>query len=204
MIYSTREAPDSPANASPPGARCSTWPTRSMIRSGPVRSSPAEYRRPPKSPTLPAPLVAQQNVRHDALPLQNRISILRYSGNQMFTEVDTCRKYVVPTRHAIALRRRQLQGAGWDRDPHSIAEQRLFTESRIIVRGRLAGRGSASAESQFTLPGVPRLPPVSRHGNADEIIGKFVGAGRLRTGSETSRRARKLRRGGCEIFLRQP
>jgi type I restriction enzyme, R subunit len=49
-------------------------------------------------------------------------------------EADTCRKYVVP----------QLQVAGWDTDPHSIAEQRSFTDGRIVVAGtkprRLAGK----------------------------------------------------------------
>jgi type I restriction enzyme R subunit len=37
-------------------------------------------------------------------------------------EADTCRKFVVP----------KLQGAGWDTDPHSIAEQRTFTDGRIF------------------------------------------------------------------------
>ncbi len=40
----------------------------------------------------------------------------------MLTEADTCRKFVVP----------RLQAAGWDNDPHSIAEQRTFTDGRII------------------------------------------------------------------------
>jgi type I site-specific restriction endonuclease len=40
-------------------------------------------------------------------------------------EADTCRKYVVP----------KLTEAGWDDDPHSIAEQRTFTDGRIIVAG---------------------------------------------------------------------
>lgn len=48
----------------------------------------------------------------------------------MLTEADTCRKYVVP----------KLQGAGWDNNPHSIAEQRFFTDGRIIVRGSQATR----------------------------------------------------------------
>ena len=39
----------------------------------------------------------------------------------MPTEADTCRKFVVP----------RLQAAGWDNDPHSIAEQRYFTAGRI-------------------------------------------------------------------------
>jgi type I restriction enzyme R subunit len=42
-----------------------------------------------------------------------------------WNEADTCRKFVVP----------KLQAAGWDDDPHSIAEQRTFTDGRIVVRG---------------------------------------------------------------------
>lgn len=43
----------------------------------------------------------------------------------MATEADTCRKYVVP----------RLQSAGWDDEPHSIAEQRTFTDGRIVPAG---------------------------------------------------------------------
>ncbi len=46
------------------------------------------------------------------------------------TEADTCRQYVVP----------KLQAAGWDGDPHSIAEQRTFTAGRIVVAGTKATR----------------------------------------------------------------
>jgi type I restriction enzyme R subunit len=46
------------------------------------------------------------------------------------TEADTCRQYVVP----------KLQAAGWDADPHSIAEQRQFTAGRIIPVGKTATR----------------------------------------------------------------
>jgi type I restriction enzyme R subunit len=42
------------------------------------------------------------------------------------SEADTCRKFVVP----------QLQSAGWDNDPHSIAEQRTITDGRIVPVGR--------------------------------------------------------------------
>ena len=42
------------------------------------------------------------------------------------TEADTCRRYVVPA----------LQAAGWDSDPHSIAEQRTITDGRIVPVGR--------------------------------------------------------------------
>ncbi len=44
----------------------------------------------------------------------------------MLTEADTCRKYVVP----------KLQAAGWDNDPHSIAEQRTITDGRIVPVGK--------------------------------------------------------------------
>ena len=42
------------------------------------------------------------------------------------TEADTCRKHVVPA----------LQGAGWDSDPHIIAEQRTITDGRIVPVGK--------------------------------------------------------------------
>ena len=44
----------------------------------------------------------------------------------MPTEADTCRKYVVP----------KLQAAGWDDEPHSIAEQRTITDGRIVPVGK--------------------------------------------------------------------
>jgi type I restriction enzyme R subunit len=47
------------------------------------------------------------------------------------TEADTCRKYVVP----------RLQAAGWDSDPHSINEQRTFTDGRVVFVAGKARRG---------------------------------------------------------------
>ena len=44
----------------------------------------------------------------------------------MPNEADTCRKFVVP----------KLQAAGWDDEPHSIAEQRTITDGRIIPVGK--------------------------------------------------------------------
>lgn len=44
----------------------------------------------------------------------------------MPTEADTCRKFVVP----------RLQAAGWDNEPHSIAEQRTITDGRIVPMGK--------------------------------------------------------------------
>jgi type I restriction enzyme R subunit len=48
----------------------------------------------------------------------------------MGTEADTCRQYVLP----------KLLAAGWDTEPHSIAEQRTFTDGRIFVLGDKTGR----------------------------------------------------------------
>jgi type I restriction enzyme R subunit len=48
----------------------------------------------------------------------------------MLTEADTCRKFVVP----------KLQQAGWENDPHSITEQRYFTDGRIVVHGSTGKR----------------------------------------------------------------
>ena len=44
----------------------------------------------------------------------------------MPSEADTCRKFVVPL----------LQAAGWDNEPHSIAEQRTITDGRIVPVGK--------------------------------------------------------------------
>lgn len=41
-------------------------------------------------------------------------------------EADTCRKLVVP----------RLQAAGWEIEPHSIAEQRTITDGRIVPAGK--------------------------------------------------------------------
>ncbi len=42
------------------------------------------------------------------------------------SEADTCRKFVVP----------KLQAAGWEKEPHSIAEQRTITDGRIVPVGK--------------------------------------------------------------------
>ncbi len=55
------------------------------------------------------------------------------------TEADTCRKFVVPL----------LQKAGWDNDPHSIAEQRYFTAGRIVSQGQTARRRPGKRADQF-------------------------------------------------------
>lgn len=45
-------------------------------------------------------------------------------------EADTCRLLITP----------KLQAAGWEQEPHSIAEQRYYTDGRIVVRGSRAER----------------------------------------------------------------
>jgi hypothetical protein len=44
----------------------------------------------------------------------------------MPTEADTCRTFVVP----------KLQDAGWDNEPHSIAEQHTITDGRVVPVGK--------------------------------------------------------------------
>ena len=39
---------------------------------------------------------------------------------------------------------------------------------------------ATDGELQFTLPDVLKVPPISHHGNVNEIIGKFGGADQLR------------------------
>ena len=46
--------------------------------------------------------------------------------SESLSEADTCRKFVVP----------KLLAAGWDNDPHSIAEQRTITDGRIVPVGQ--------------------------------------------------------------------
>ncbi|MBI5282366.1 MAG: DEAD/DEAH box helicase family protein [Candidatus Solibacter usitatus] len=49
------------------------------------------------------------------------------------SEADTCRMFVTP----------KLVAAGWDTEPHSLAEQRTFTAGRIVVAGTIAKRQEA-------------------------------------------------------------
>jgi len=56
----------------------------------------------------------------------------------------------------------------------------LGPEAREILNDLLETYAS-DGELQFTLPDVLKLPPISHHGNVNEIIGKFGGADQLRT-----------------------
>lgn len=46
-------------------------------------------------------------------------------------EADTCREYVTP----------KLKAAGWDASPHSLTEQKTFTDGRIFAAGGTVSRG---------------------------------------------------------------
>lgn len=48
-----------------------------------------------------------------------------------FNEADTCRVYVTP----------KIREAGWEQHPHSITEQKTFTDGRVEVRGSVVLRG---------------------------------------------------------------
>src|SRR5438552_18722318 len=58
-------------------------------------------------------------------PLPKELNLC-YFPRFMPTEADTCRRFVVP----------KLQGAGWDNEPYSIAEQRTITDGRIVPVGK--------------------------------------------------------------------
>jgi type I restriction enzyme, R subunit len=52
-------------------------------------------------------------------------------------------------------------------------------EAREILADLLE-KYTSDGELQFTLPDVLKLPPISHHGNVNEIIGEFGGADQLR------------------------
>ena len=52
-------------------------------------------------------------------------------------------------------------------------------EAREILNDLLE-KYATDGELQFTLPDVLKVPPISQHGNVNEIIRKFGGADQLR------------------------
>jgi hypothetical protein len=75
--------------------------------------------------SLPAqPSVLSYNQSFDNMP-DTPEARARQNIDQLLTEADTCRKYVLP----------KLYAAGWS-DDH-INEQRTFTDGRIVVAGNL-------------------------------------------------------------------
>ena len=55
-------------------------------------------------------------------------------------KADTCRILITS----------KLQSAGWDSDPHSITEQRIFADGRIVVHG-ITSASSASRAIAFSV-----------------------------------------------------
>jgi type I restriction enzyme R subunit len=78
------------------------------------------------------------------------------------TEADTCRKFVVPL----------LQKAGWDTDPHSIAEQRYFTAGRIVAHG-VSARRRPGKRADYLYFGNPIYTYSLRQGIADGFLAPY-------------------------------
>jgi len=49
-------------------------------------------------------------------------------------EADTCRTYITP----------KLREAGWEQSPHSLTEQKIFTDGRVLTTGGVIRRGEQS------------------------------------------------------------
>ena len=93
-----------------------------------------------------------------------RLESLSKAGRQMtnnsepnpfeFSEADTCREFVTPA----------IQAAGWGDAPFEIAEQRSFTDGRIVLAGRSAKRREGKRSDyllRYRLV-VLRLDPTNR------------------------------------------
>jgi type I restriction enzyme R subunit len=56
-----------------------------------------------------------------------------------------------------------------------------FTPEAREILNELPEKYAADGELQFTLPEVLKVPPISQHGNVNEIVGRFGGAEQLRS-----------------------
>jgi type I restriction enzyme R subunit len=72
-------------------------------------------------------------------------------------------------------------------------------EAREILADLLE-KYASDGELQFTLPDVLKVPPISQHGNVNEIIGKFGGANQLRTAATNSNRCCMRRERPCHSY----
>lgn len=61
-----------------------------------------------------------------------------------------------------------------------VAFFKFFAPEAREILDELLEKYASDSELQFTLPDVLKLPPISQHGNVNEIIGKFGGADKLR------------------------
>ncbi len=93
------------------------------------RGEALSFRKRPKYKHL-SPICVSFNLKVVLSLGMNDNDPKRRTNATTWNEADTCRKFVTP----------KLQAAGWDDEPHSIAEQRAFTDGRIIVRGNTTQR----------------------------------------------------------------
>src|SRR6266852_1499092 len=78
------------------------------------------------SATLPVDAVTSSRPRHRSEALRSSRRARASDPWRQMNEADTCRRFVVP----------KLQAAGWETEPHSIAEQRTITDGRIVPAGK--------------------------------------------------------------------
>ncbi len=86
----------------------------------------------------------------------------------MITEVDTCRKYILP----------KFFEAGWDNEPYSLYRTKnlyKWSQHRFWPKSP-----SSLTETRFLIPDVLKVPPISEHGNVVEIANLFGGSDQLR------------------------
>lgn len=78
-------------------------------------------------------------------------------GLQQMNEADTCRRLITP----------KIQASGWDDDLHSIAEQPIFTDGRIVVQGSRARRRPGK-RADYILRYTRDFPPAVVEAKSDE------------------------------------
>ena len=84
----------------------------------------------------------------------------------MPSEADTCREHVAPL----------LQSAGWDNDPHSIAEQRTITDGRIVPLGNGFVRNGIAVYKKITRSDSTAIEAVCRLADLYTVQGQLSDA----------------------------
>jgi len=95
------------------------------------------------------------------------LSKSRLPGPSSVTEADTCRKYVVP----------KLQAAGWDNDPHTIADAKAFAaELRRLRAARRNGvmASKSNAQRRIALTKAQRAEVLRKAGGRCHICGGLI------------------------------
>ena len=130
--------------------------------------------QPPRTAIIALPWRDSQTTQAQVSKLSEASSPVPEKGKPpppMPSEADTCRKFIVP----------KLQNAGWDTDPHSIAEQRYFTHGRIVVRGSKAERKRGKRADRLKKQQAAlfsRFAPEAR-GILNELLEKYAADGEL-------------------------